>query len=111
MTENGLGFLPVIAALMLRLCFADADLGSASPVAFDKAGRFILATAPFVGWATDLFFFADNPNVSDVLTALMAGSVIYKLFRHELPEEGHSSFYWFLGGTICFVTLDFLARG
>ena len=101
--------MPVMAAMVLHLSFSDADMGAAHPSEFDRAGRFVLASAPLIGWVTDLFVFSANPMVSDVLTALMAGSVIYKLFRHELPDHEQSSFRWFLGGTACFVVLDLLA--
>lgn len=111
LSEGGLAILPVIAALMLHLCFADAHMGKTHQQRFDRIGRFVLASAPLMGWVTDLFFFSDNPLVSDVLTALMAGSVVYKLFIHELPEGENSSFGWFLAGTTVFVTLDLLARG
>lgn len=108
--ENGLAILPVVAAVILHVCFVDSHLGHANQVRFDKWGRFVLATAPLVGWITDLFYFDDDPAVSDILTALMAGSVIYKLFRHELPHDRESSFGWFVSGATVFLVLDLIAH-
>lgn len=111
LSANGLGILPIVAALTLHICFADADLGTLAPRRFDRIGRWVLATAPLAGWVTDLYFFADNPMVSDGLTALMAGFVMGKLFRHELPQDQSSSFLWYLAGSATFVTIDFFTRG
>lgn len=109
--HNGMNVLPIVLALILHLSFADAHLCRQYPRHFVSWGRYVVATAAIVGWLTDLFYFADNPFVSDLLTALLAGSVMYKLFKHELPDNRESSFFWFLIGTLSFLGLDLLARG
>ena len=111
LTENGLTLVPGLIAVILHLVFSDSHLGKSYPKRFDGYGRFVLASAALAGWATDLFYFEDDPLISDVLTALLAGSVVYKLFKHEMPDGNKSSFGWFLVGTVSFTALDLLARG
>lgn len=91
---------------MIHLLYADSHLGREFPSAFDRWGRFALASAPLIGWAGDLFYFENNPAVSGLLTAFLAGSVIYKLVKSELPEERKSDFVWFLVGILVFLILD-----
>ena len=109
LSQNGISLAPVALALVLHLFYADFHLGKQYPEHFHRWGRYVLASAPLVGWLVDLFSFADDPLVSDLLTALLAGSVIYKLFKHELPEDRRSDFAWFLIGTMCFLGLGMLA--
>ncbi len=109
--QEGLRVVPVLAALVLHLQYGDCHLGREFPTAFDRWGRFVLASAPLIGWAGDLYIFADNPAVSDLLLALLAGSVIYNLVKHELPEHRKSDFVWFLIGILVFLMLDFASDG
>lgn len=104
--ETGLRIVPPLVALVLHLIYSDFHLGKEFPSQFDRWGRIALASAPIVGWAGDVIYFQDNPAVSDLLVALLAGAVIYKLFKYELPEHRQSSFVWFLLGVIAFLALD-----
>ncbi len=104
--ETGLRIVPPLVALALHLIYSDFHLGKAFPTQFDRWGRIVLASAPIVGWAGDVIFFQDNPAVSDLLVALLAGAVIYKLFKYELPEHRQSSFAFFLLGVIAFLALN-----
>lgn len=104
--ETGIRIVPPLVALALHLIYSDFHLGKEFSSQFDRWGRIVLASAPIVGWAGDMIYFQDNPAVSDLLVALLAGAVIYKLFKYELPEHRKSSFAFFLLGVIAFLALN-----
>ena len=106
---DGLRIVPIMAALAFHVFYSNYQLSGEYPVQFKRWGRFVLASAPIVAWAGDVFYFEDNPSVSDLLTALLAGALIYRLFKDELPEDGKSSFVWFLIGTATFLLVDLAA--
>jgi len=108
--RGGFKVVPALVALVLHLIYSDFHFGKEFSKLFDRWGRYILASAPLIGWAGDVFYFQDNPAVSDLLVALLAGAVIYKLFKHELPDHDKSSFVWFLVGVLVFVGLDIAAH-
>ena len=107
--HNGFNLIPIFPAIVFHLFYSDFHLGSEYPTHFSRWGRHVLATAPLVGWLGDLFFFEDNPFVSDPMRAVLAGALIFKVFRYELPDERHSRFVWFLIGMLVFLTLDVLS--
>jgi hypothetical protein len=108
--ETGFKVVPALVALAIHLIYVDFHLGKEFPKLFDRWGRHALASAPLVGWAGDLIYFQDDPAVSDLLVALLAGAVIYKLFKYELPDHHKSSFAWFLTGVVAFLALEFAAK-
>ena len=85
--------------------YADYRLGAEYPRQFDRWGRYVLATAPLAGWLVDLLHVERDPLVSDVVTALLAGSILYTIVRRELPQDEHSSFPWFLAGALVYLVL------
>lgn len=107
---SGLHTLPILAAIGLHLLYTDFELGSSHPGEFDSWGRYALATAPIVGWLVDSF----TPPV-DVLchvgTAILAGAIIYNVFKRELPEHKKSSFLLLLVGVLAYLAFDVAARG
>ena len=109
--QDGFKVIPVLAAMIFHVVYSDFHLSREFPDQFNKWGRHVLATAPLLGWGGDVFYFEANPAVSDLLTAILAGAIIYKLFKHELPEHHKSSFAWFLIGVAAFVLLDFASEG
>ena len=106
---DGLGIVPLLLAMGLHQAHIDFELCEAFEKDFETWGRFALATGPLIGWITDVLYFADDPRVSATCTALLAGSCLYKTFRHQLPESGRSQFGWFLAGVITSAALNFLA--
>lgn len=106
---EGFAIIPLLLAVGLHQAHGDFELSEAYERDFDLWGRFVLASGPLAGWVTDLFYFKDDPLVSSTCTAVLAGSCLYKTFKHQLPESGHSQFRWFLAGILLFVTLHFLA--
>lgn len=108
--KSGFKLVPAVVALVLHLIYSNFHLGNEFPKLFKRWGRFILASAAIIGWAGDVVYFDDNPAVSNLLVATLAGAVIYKLCRYELPDEQKSSFVWFLVGVLVFVALDIAAH-
>ncbi len=105
----GVHIVPVLGALALHLLYSDFELGSAHPREYDSWGRYVLATAPIVGWVIDSF-----TTPIDVLchlgTAVLAGAIIYNVFRRELPEHKKSSFRLLLVGVFVYLMLDLVAH-
>lgn len=101
--------IPLLMAVGLHQAHGDFEMSEAYQADFDAWGRYVAASGPLIGWVTDLFVFKDDPLVSSVCTAVLAGSCLYKTFKHELPESGHSRFRWFLTGVVLFILLHFLA--
>ena len=106
---EGFAMIPLLLAVGLHQAHHDFELSEAYEQDFDAWGRYVLASGPLVGWLTDLFYFKDNPLVSSVCTAVLAGSCLYKTFKHQLPESGNARFLWFLAGVVLFILLNFLA--
>jgi len=108
--ESGLHTLPVLGALALHLLYSDFELGSSHPREYDSWGRYVLATAPIVGWIIDSY----TPPI-DMLchigNAVLAGAIIYNVFRRELPEHKESSFRLLLVGVFVYLAFDLAARG
>lgn len=106
---EGFAIIPLLVAVGLHQVHDDFEMCEAYQSDFNAWGRYVAASGPLFGWVTDLFVFKDDPLVSSVCTAVLAGSCLYKTFNHELPESGHSRFRWFLTGVVLFIFLHFLA--
>lgn len=97
-------------ALMIGLHLLMTDFGLLEQFeeAFTRHGRFVLAAAVILGW---LLTFAAEPQEQwvDALTALLAGSMMYKVFRNELPAFKQAHYGAFLAGLgLFFVTHEVL---
>lgn len=106
--ENGWRSISVVLALALHLIHSDFAFGTISPKLFDKVGRYVLATAPFAGWLTATWEGKTNESINDIFVALLAGTLLYKVFKEELPDHDESRFAWFLvgvGGFVAFIAL------
>ncbi|MEL6494312.1 MAG: hypothetical protein AAFQ41_04210 [Cyanobacteria bacterium J06623_7] len=71
-----------------------------------RKGCIILAISLLLGFLVDV---AIDPLVSkaisDMLTAILAGFVLFNTFVEELPHPKTSTFIWFVGGIISYVFL------
>ena len=103
---DGLRVVLPTVAIALHILHGDMELADAHPVAFRRWGRYVLASAPVIGWIGDLYAPADNRAVSVPLVALLAGAVLYKVFRRELPSHEKTHIWGFLAGIVVFVVLD-----
>jgi hypothetical protein len=107
--EFGLRALAVAMALVLHLVHADYDIGMNFPQEFDRSGRYILSVAPLVGWASAVATTKESESVGDIFVAILAGTLLYNVFKEELPAEGQSRFGWFFAGVVLFFASVLLA--
>jgi|GEM_PF-1174924 len=92
-------------AIGLHLLHSDYDIGSEYPEMFHRWGRFVVACAPLVGLLCRFSFRPDGELFKDILTAVLAGSVVYSVFKKELPNPKLSSFRWFFVGIVVYTFL------
>ena len=110
LTPKASYIIPAAISVGLHVMHGDLGLGSSFPMGFDSWGRYVLATAPVAGWLTAVLV-GEHPLVSALLTALLAGFILYNVFRDEIPEHENSSFRWLLGGVLLYFGLDVMSRG
>lgn len=109
--ELGWASVAVLAALILHLMQADYALGREHQADFDRVGRYVLAAAAVSAYALLAVRQRLNETVADMLTAFLAGSVLFKVFRDEVPDTGESRIGWFIAGVVVFGVLAALELG
>lgn len=72
-------------------------------------GRFLLVASLAAGWALSALTQAPKAAL-DVVTALMAGFIVYTVFGEELPQRTRVRVRWFIIGSLAYFLLDTLAR-
>lgn len=87
-------------AMAIHFVLSDQKFCRLYPIRFNKIGRFVLIFALFLGWAFSVIFDPVNVLVLALLTSFLAGSVLFNVFREELPGSTLSSYPWFLFGVI-----------
>lgn len=107
--HRGLAAVPMAVALWLHFIHKDYLLWREYPGPFDKWGRYVLALAPVVGWVTAFGARSNQEAINDIFVALLAGSVLYSVFREELPEHVESRFPSFLLGVVVFLAAVLIA--
>lgn len=101
--ESGWHGIGLIVAMALHLMHSDYELGTQYPQPFDARGRLVLATAPLAGWISVVLDQKTNQTVNDILVALLAGIMLYSVFREQIPDHRESRFWWFFLGAAGFV--------
>ncbi|MDQ0429676.1 protein-S-isoprenylcysteine O-methyltransferase Ste14 [Planomicrobium stackebrandtii] len=92
-----LGMFLFFIAMGVHFITNDKGLRATHQEEYDRYGRWLLAAAILVGWATGAF--ADvHEWIISVLTAFLAGGVILNVLKEELPEERESSLVSFCVG-------------
>ena len=81
--ESGWHCIGLIIAMALHLAHSDYELGMQYTQPFDSWGRFLLATAPLVGWISVVLDQKTNETINDILVALLAGVMLYAVFRER----------------------------
>jgi hypothetical protein len=71
---------------------------------YDRLGRWILAAAVLVGYATGLLVEVHRAAVA-ALFAFLAGGVVLNVLKEELPEERQSNFWAFAAGAAAYAGL------
>lgn len=98
--------------MALHFVLGDQKFCRLYPLRFDRWGRFILIFCLFMGWLFSVIFDPVNVLVLAFLTSFLAGSVLFNVFREELPSSNLSSYPWFVLGvfmiSICLLAYNFL---
>jgi hypothetical protein len=101
--------LTVVFALSLGLHLLSSDIGLQEKYGsmHVRSGRYILIAAVICGYALSN---VRRPRelVIDLLTATLAGFMLYNIFRTELPEIRHARYLPFLAGIGSFLLLHIL---
>ena len=94
-----------IIAMGFHLLHNDYSLGEKHHHKFKSWGRYVLLGTVVAGLAIDIFAEPASELLGDVLTAILAGSLLFNVFQEELPEPEHTSFPWFLAGVVVYSLL------
>lgn len=94
-----------VVAMGLHLLSVDRALVEKHSDHFRNWGRYALIATVAAALAADIFAEPANELVSDVLLAILAGSLLFNIFQEELPEPDKTSFGWFLAGVMAYVIL------
>lgn len=92
-------------AMGLHFVLTDRSLEEHYPRRFRKTGRLLLAAALIVGWALSAIFAPTSTVLVAVLTALLGGSILFNVFKEEIPDDRRSSFGWFVTGMVLYSAL------
>lgn len=82
-------------AMALHFFLIDRGLEENYPHRYDHRGRYILAGAVLLGWVLSWFTKAENSLIASLLSAFLAGSLLFNVFHNELSLKRDSSFKWF----------------
>lgn len=97
--EIGLGFALFFTVVMALYVFIlDRNLEEQSPRPFDRQGRFWLVGALLAGWVLSTLTEPNNILLIAMLASFLAGSVLFNVFRNEIPADGSSDFGGFVAG-------------
>lgn len=108
--RNAVLSLLYAVAMGLHLTSSDFGLLELHPKRFKRVGRYVLIGAVLLGYAIS-FVRKPDPTVVDVSTALLAGFMMFTVFRKEIPDFQKAHFRAFLaGGAVFFIVHIFLDR-
>lgn len=101
--------LTLVFAVSLALDVLDTDLELEAEYGarFVKSGRWLLLAGVAVGYALGL---VRRPHLLeiDILTAALAGFMMFHTFKGEFPVSKNNKFRWFLGGLLTFALFHVL---
>ncbi|MGB3050159.1 MAG: hypothetical protein WBB42_04140 [Polyangiales bacterium] len=94
-------------ALALDVLDTDLELQEEYGARFVKSGRWVLLAGVAGGYALNLVRRPD-PFVIDILTAALAGFMMFHTFNQQFPVGRNKKFPWFLAGLLTFNMLHVL---
>lgn len=99
--EAGVPFGVVFGVVMgLHFVLTDRTLEDHYPDRFTRWGRHLLAASLLLGWGASILIGPEHLVLLGLLTSLLAGSVLYNVFKEELPDHDRSSFPAFACGLV-----------
>jgi hypothetical protein len=101
--QSGLGFALLFSfAIGLHYVLVDRALEKQYQARFERTGRPALVVALLVGWLLAALFPPVSIAFVAVITALIAGSVLWNVFKEEVPASTESNYLAFLGGVLTY---------
>lgn len=108
--QTGLGYAMIFTvAMALHFTFTDRGLNRHFPRRFNHGGRLLLVGSLGAGWAVTALTDPINVLAVSLMIAFLSGSILYNVFKEELPAERESSYPWFslgLGLTTALLALE-----
>lgn len=103
-------------AVGFHFFIADRALNEHFPKQFQKSGRAVLISALFLGWIISAITDPVNVMYAALLIAFLSGSILFTVFKEEIPSDKESKYGWFVAGSalmsILLIILTFAgARG
>jgi hypothetical protein len=102
--EGQQGLLLYAGAMTLHFIVNDRSLYRHHGKLYTERGRWVLASAAFLGWGAGLIFEIDMRLVAGAM-AFLAGSVVLNVIKEELPKERESRFWAFATGAGLYAAL------
>ncbi len=97
--QTGLGYALIFTvAMALHFTFTDRGLNRHFPRRFHHGGRLILVGSLGLGWVVTALTEPINVLAVSLMIAFLSGSILYNVFKEELPTERESSYPWFALG-------------
>ena len=93
----------------LHMLVIDHGLHATHGRAYDRLGRWVLASAPLLGWSLAAGLGAPPSRAVSAAFAFLAGGMILNVLKEELPEERESSLWAFLASATGSAALFLLA--
>ncbi len=101
--------MTLVFIVSIGMHLSSGDVGSLNRYGdrFRNRGRYILAAAAMAGYALSLFRRPHEAAI-DALTALLAGFMLFRVFREELPHLSKAKLRPFFAGMVTFLLLHVL---
>lgn len=99
--QTGLFFSIVFTvAMSLHFILYDRGFNRHFPRRFSRKGRLLLLGSLFLGWLVTALTEPINVLLVSLMIAFLSGSIMYNVFKEELPQERQSSYLWFTIGLL-----------
>ncbi len=100
-------------AMSLHFILSDRNFNRHFHAQFSLVGRLLLLGSLGAGWLVTALTEPINVVLVSLMIAFLSGSILYNVFKEELPEGANSSYLWFAGGmalVTALLLLEVLAR-
>lgn len=97
--QTGLFYAVIFtAAMALHFILSDRNFNRHFHDRFSLGGRLVLLASLLAGWLVTALTEPINVVLVSLMIAFLSGSILYNVFKEELPVGGSSSYAWFTLG-------------
>lgn len=104
-----MGMVTYFIALSAHFIATDFTLKEIHEKNYEKYGRWLLSAAILIGWLIGITLKVHEVAVS-IAVSLLAGGIIFNVFKDELKEGTFKNYFAFLGGALTIAALVTLFR-